>query len=168
MTENEIKKALEIHAQRGECAECPYAVLEPGRCQIQLFTDCIGLIDRYELEISIKNTLLCKAESKIKALEMDNAQLQSDIVNANMNCEHVQAENERLNAMVEAAENYLHPLPFKNAVDEEIKKTQVKAIKEFAERLKKKATTVTGIPDTRCLASDRQINNLVKEMVGEG
>lgn len=79
MTENEIKKALEIHAQRGECAECPYAVLEPGRCQTQLFTDCLKLfvlkdaeVNRWKFEykrvcterdVYIKTNNLVKAET---------------------------------------------------------------------------------------------------------
>lgn len=46
------------------------------------------------------------------------------------------AEIERLTAMVEAAEDYLHPLPFKNAFDEEILKAKAEAVKEFAEKLK--------------------------------
>ena len=166
MTKNEIKKALVIHAQREECAECPYAVLEPSRCQTQLFTDCIGLIDRYEAEVSEKNKLLCKAESKIKALEMDNAQLQSDIVNANMNCEHVQAENERLSAMVDAAENYLHPLPFKNDFDKEIDKAKTEAIKEFAERLEQSLERQYNAYGRLYVL--RHIEKLVKEMAGEG
>lgn len=40
--------------------------------------------------------ILSKATAKIKALQMDNKQLQSDVINANMNHEHLQAENKRL------------------------------------------------------------------------
>ena len=45
------------------------------------------------------------------------------------------AEIERLTALVEAAEDYLNPLPFKNAFDEEIEKTKIEAIKKFAATL---------------------------------
>ena len=51
----------------------------------------------------------------------------------------LQAKNERLTAIVEAAEDYLNPLPFKNAYDEAIDKAKSEAIKEFAERLKERA-----------------------------
>ena len=44
------------------------------------------------------------------------------------------AEIERLTAMVEAAEDYLYPLPFKNAYDEAIEKAKAEAIKEFCKK----------------------------------
>ena len=53
------------------------------------------------------------------------------------------AEIERLNAMVAAAEDYLHPLPFKTAYDEEIQKAKSEAIREFVEKLKEKASHET-------------------------
>lgn len=40
--------------------------------------------------------ILSKATAKIEALQMDKEQLESDVINANMNCEHLQAENKRL------------------------------------------------------------------------
>lgn len=82
------------------------------------------------------------------------------------------AEIERLTALVEAAEDYLNPLPFKNAFDEEIEKTKIEAIKEFAERLIRDVTmnnTNDGYldysVDYNCLIED--IDNLVKEMTEE-
>lgn len=45
------------------------------------------------------------------------------------------AEIERLTAMVEAAEDYLNPLPFKNAYDEAIDKAKSEAYREFAEMI---------------------------------
>lgn len=47
--------------------------------------------------------ILSKASSKIEALQMDNKQLENDNFNANMNCEHLQAEIERLTAQRDKA-----------------------------------------------------------------
>lgn len=43
-----IIKALEIHVNRGECKECPYAELPIGRCEDQLFKDILELIKKEE------------------------------------------------------------------------------------------------------------------------
>lgn len=48
------------------------------------------------------------------------------------------AEIERLSSMVDAAEDYLHPLPFKNNFDKEIERARAEAIKEFAKKWKAK------------------------------
>ena len=48
MTDNDIKKALEIHANRGNCSNCAYSVLPSGNCQAQMLRDCLDLINRYE------------------------------------------------------------------------------------------------------------------------
>ena len=74
------------------------------------------------------------------------------------------AENERLTAMVEAAEDYLNPLPFKNAYDEAIDKAKSEAIKEFAERLKEQAMQKF---DWNEYVEVDEIDKLVKEMTEE-
>lgn len=115
-----------------------------------------------------------RQQAEIQALEMDNKQLETDNFNANMNCEHLQAEIERLK---EQLEEY----PFKCKVgnnseihsksiqdyDRLIDDIQAEAVKEFAERLKKEI-------DIRPTYSREQnkyvvflIDNLLKEMVGE-
>ena len=43
-----IIKALEIHINRGECNECPYAKLPMGECEVQLFKDILELIKKEE------------------------------------------------------------------------------------------------------------------------
>ena len=74
------------------------------------------------------------------------------------------AEIERLTAMVEAAEDYLHPLPFKNAFDAEILKAKAEAVKEFAEKLEKDLGDLFMV-NHPVVASI--IDSLVKEMEGE-
>ncbi len=79
------------------------------------------------------------------------------------------AEIERLTAMVEAAEDYFNPLPFKNAFDKKIETAKAEAIKEFAERLKERADKDRSVAvNGRWVATQETIDNLVKEMAGEG
>lgn len=80
------------------------------------------------------------------------------------------AEIERLTAMLEAAEDYLYPLPFKNAFDDELAKAKSEAIKEFAERLKN--AFPEGNRDNKCPAIYIDdycyiIDECAEEMVGE-
>ena len=79
-------------------------------------------------------------------------------------------EIERLTAMLEAAEDYLYPLPFKNAFDDELAKAKSEAIKEFAERLKN--AFPEGNRDNKCPAIYIDdycyiIDECAEEMVGE-
>lgn len=55
------------------------------------------------------------AKAKNKALQMDNAQLQSDVINANMNADHAMAENARLCKIAGA----MHTWIFLHTGDEE-------------------------------------------------
>lgn len=74
------------------------------------------------------------------------------------------AEIERLTAMLEAAEDYLYPLPFKNAFDDELAKAKSEAIQEFADRLK---IYSCRLKDGHDMVDVICIDNLVKEMVGD-
>ena len=51
MTDNDIKKALEIHVNRGNCSNCAYNVLPVGDCQAQMLRDALELFNRYEMII---------------------------------------------------------------------------------------------------------------------
>ncbi len=87
-----------------------------------------------------------------------------------INCQ--KAEIERLNAMVAAAEDYLHPLPFKTAYDEEIQKAKSEAIREFAEKLIEETRTFSEYDeggwecDVSAISAE-EIDRIAKEMVGE-
>lgn len=84
MTDNEITKALGACHDYSDCDNCRFGKYRTrnGLCVDMLHRSARDLINRQK--------------SKIEALQMDNEQLQSDIVNANMNCEHLQAELEML------------------------------------------------------------------------
>ena len=73
-------------------------------------------------------------------------------------------ENERLKAMIEAAEDHYNPLPFKGIFDEKIEEARAEAIREFAERLKAEATLQHG---GVTVVYGSCIDNLVKEMTEE-
>ena len=148
MTNEQIIKALECCAGKYPCSDCPYD--EEG-CEFE--EDVLSLITRQKEEIERLTTL---AElGKVRA--NDYREMRDKLKKAN-------AEIERLTAMVEAAEDYMHPLPFKNAFDEEIEKAKSEARKEFAERLKEKKYNtefVTPVVDVE------DIDNLLKEMESE-
>ena len=147
MTDNEIIKAFECCDIKGVCNNCPF---KNDRESCERLGDLVlDLINRQKAENSNLTSRLTS--------------LQNDLTSA-------KAEIERLTAMVEAAEDYLHPLPFKNAFDEEIAKAKAEAIKEFAERLKGMHRHNTTSVVSLVTVFDN-INNLVDEMErreGEG
>jgi CRISPR/Cas system-associated protein Cas7 (RAMP superfamily) len=89
------------------------------------------------------------------------------------------AEIERLEAMIDAAEEHFAPLPFKNKFDEYIEKSKAEAIKEFAKRLNKEAEKVCIDREGDFVEADGEIydtvadwckktsDNLLEEMVGD-
>jgi hypothetical protein len=120
-TDDEVIKALEC-CTLGDCFPCAYGNIGTG-CRDNMNADALALINRQK--------------AKIEALQMDNAQLQSDIVNANMNLEHIQYEYELLK--------------------QEKSVVIAEALKEFAERLKPKLSYY----------DEYIVDALVKEMTEE-
>lgn len=149
MKDEDIIKALEccIRSPHRACknTNCPYFLetIKYSECQDQLISDAKNLINRQK--------------AKIEALEMDNAQLQSDNFKANMNCEHLQAEIERLKGWDRWIVSESHaPI---------IKKARAEAIKEFAERLEEYSYESMGNYGIRhMVVSVKDIDNIVKEM----
>jgi hypothetical protein len=137
MTDNEIIKALQL-CTGGDiyCKDCPYTDIQ--RCRYVSLVDALDLINRQNSEISVKRKLLDIAEAKFKAYEMDKAQLESDIVNANMNLEHLQYEFDLLK--------------------QEKSVVIAEAVKEFAEMVKEKIRTMS-----RIVVYDEDIEHLVIE-----
>jgi hypothetical protein len=168
MTDNEIKDGLRCCASNellnNTCDDCPYEnkVFKYARyCNSVLSDDALDLINRQQ--------------AKIEALQMDNEQLQSDIINANMNLEHMTAEFEELEAEYEkvyeqAEADILGNLPQGGASCHWcIDKHKEYAIKEFAERLKE-YLEITDCDDWFEITEHGlicEIDNLVKEMVGD-
>lgn len=146
MTDNEIIKALECCANERGCEKCP---ANPHRgnygfCTSPLIKDSFDLINRQK--------------AKIEALQMDNAQLHSDCINANMNLEHLQADIERLKGWQDLLKAEKHSL------------IKAEAIKDFAEKIKKRMKDLARVDfdgEFYCLIGEPFVDNLVKEMVGE-
>ena len=59
--------------------------------------DCTGNLTKATIDLTKATIdLINRQQVKIEALQMDNEQLQSDVINANMNLEHIQAEKDNL------------------------------------------------------------------------
>ena len=157
MTDKEIiVEALE-HCVNGDCGGCPNLATEYCSTPKLFYKDTLDLINRQQ--------------AKIEALQMDKEQLESDVINANMNLEHITAEIERL----EKERNYfkdehesatLHYLELENQICKlkvQLHRAKAEAIKEFADRL----ADVFCNHDKGDTYVREVINNIVKEMVGE-
>lgn len=102
LTDNEIVRAFVCcHIEKQNCIDCPAIANDTDCVNIEkLFVDVFNRLQAdKEALIAGQETLqkaLAEKNAKIEALQMDNAQLQSDNINANMNCENLQAEIERL------------------------------------------------------------------------
>ena len=194
MTDNEIIKALETHlSDEGGCSECAY-LENVGSCVGIMHKDLYDLINRQNAEIERlqhNNTrreanflylqkTLAEKNAKIKALQMDNAQIQSDNINANMNHEHLQAEIESLdflikesNKIAERQDKEIERLQAHNSSMQStlakmsmgVEQAKVEAIKEFAKRLKSDMSYSYLLGRKFC--TDITIDNLAKEMVGD-
>ena len=129
------------------CAKCPYH--KHGKlCKIERDRDALDLINRQR--------------SKIKALEMDNAQLQSDIINANQNSDHIKGLWEAEKEKVEKAKQKVIN------VCKMLKNARAEAIKEFAERLKALAyqSTDWSHGEHPIVVEVDDIDELVEEIAG--
>lgn len=109
-------------------------------------------IEQFSKDVAFLKGVLCKQKSLIEAQKMDIEQLRSDIINAICNSEHVAMLYEEEKRMVEHA----------------ITKARTEAIKEFAGRLKVESFPPLGTWISERVVTEKIIDDLVKEMVGEG
>ena len=86
--------------------------------------------------------------------------LLDEIINF-INCR--EAEMERLKMVIEQIEDDLQPLPFETNFEKAAKRIKSEAIKEFAERLKRKF----GIADCIVTVDNNDIDEIIKEMMEE-
>ena len=111
--------------------------------------------------------------------------LAGKMVNAEVQCDYFvdkdlinrqKAEIERLEMVIGAIEDHINPLPFETDYAKAIRQAKAEAVKEFAERLKEelegeyiKATNKLENAQNIVVSTNIKIvDNLVKEMVGEG
>ena len=153
MTDNEIIKALKDEIRRANYIESYYI----DCVDIGVFQNVLALINRQKAEI--------------EALQMDNKQLQSDVINANQNWDHIKVLWECEKEKVESAKQKVI------CACKMLTTAKSEEIKEFADRLKegiqenhyytstedmgnrKRYVHITNIKDF-----SQYIDNLVKEM----
>ncbi len=150
MTDNEIIKGLECCGAESDCENCPYFKNKHHTCGKSFNTDVLDLINRQKAEI--------------EALQMDKKQLESDIIIANNNYEHIKSiwENDyqKLSQVIAKWKDKYKRL----VIQEDIK---AKAVKEFVMRFEKKIRDVKfTLGQTWEIQS--ALKEVEKEMVGEG
>ena len=137
MTDNEIIKALD------SVGTATGVILGHHSGQADI------IADRFRELIDENN----RQKAEIERLQMDNKQLQSDVINANQNWDHIKGLWECEKEKVESAkQKVICACKMLNTVKSE-------AIKEFAEKLKNRNTTM----DKRIISVE-SVENLVKEM----
>ena len=147
-TDDEVIRALECCAGTTECCKCP--LIDEDSCTYRNINYALDLINRQR--------------ANIKALEMDNAQLQSDIINANQNSDHIkglwEAEKEKVEKAKQKVVN----------VCKMLKNARAEAIEDFAEMAKARAYQSTdwshGVHPMVVEVDD--IDELVEEIAGGG
>ena len=117
------------------------------------------------------------AKAEIKRLSNSAKQWEDTAKDLFISKEKQQAKIDNLKMVLEAVEDHINPLPFETDYAKAIRQTKAEAIKEFAERLK--ATPMRflveyveyydkpSIDKMVLFIDDNDIDNLVKEMVGE-
>ena len=154
MTDNEIIKAMQcVIGNDASCSECAYQKALPfPSCRRMCAKNALDLINRQKAEIEELRSDKIIAETH----ERNARNLFTDCVKQ---LEEAKAEIKELKAIFEKVPTNAYDLQVEAS---EKLENQIKseAIKEFAERLKKRFYLLNG----RCVVDIPQINNLVKEM----
>lgn len=145
MTDNEIKKALQIHIYRGDCKECAYAKFPVGTCEKEMHKDALDLINRQKAEV--------------ESLKIANEKLYD--VN-----KHQEAE------IIEQSSLILSLSSIKTSV---INSARAESVKEVVERLhkhisdfrEKREMVMLPYTEAALLCIEKHIDNLVKEFTEE-
>ena len=131
-TDEEVINSLKICANNGECKEC---AINPHKGN---YGFCTGLAINAALD------LINRQKAEIKKLKDLNSQLETDIINANMNLEHITYEFDLLK--------------------QEKSVVVAEAVKEFAERLK---IYYRNLDKTVGALINYTIDQKLKEFLGE-
>ena len=147
MTDNEIIVPLKcLVMNESDCRHCKLKD-KNDKCQKFLYSDVLGLIEENNRQKADKETM----QSYIDCLKAEIKELESEI-----DRQYEQAEADILGNLPQGGES-CHWC---------IDKHKAYAIKEFAERLKEKSEHFDLEKEN--FVSETDIDNLVKEMVGEG
>ena len=139
MTDSEILEALDC-CKYDDCNNCPNVV---DNCHANLIDYAISLINRQKEEIK-------RLQKEVNLISMQFQDIQE-------RQEESQAEIDKLNKVYQANQQLI------NALNKSYFLAKSEAIKEFAERVKDLIYEADDINPV----SETQIDNLVKEMVGE-
>lgn len=150
LTDAEIKKALECCVWNDGCERCPIS----EKCFFFYNKPYAETPEILRLSLDFIN----RQQAKIEALQMDNAQLQSDVINANMNCEHTQADNERLKRLLTEEQT-----KYTNSA----KRFYKEGVKDFAEKVKEEVEMISYETCSNYQDTIDAIDETYKEMVGE-
>ena len=155
MTDNEIIKALEI-CILGDCSGCD--------CRCGSVGDCRDTLNKHSLD------LITRQRAEIERLEKTQVQyvkawVDEFVSRLKIDCSLAIPNGALLNNVIDELvesmkSDFSRLLDFTNLI-------QVKAVKEFAERLKTEQSFYDG-QETRIYLTEKDLDNLVKEMVGEG
>ena len=179
LSDNEIIKALECCSKiTFSCDGCPLQHLKYSEC--------------YELVIRSTLDLINRQKAEIERLAEDNREWETQFRILDVECERLEKANEKQKAEIEKCENIIRladkTIERQSSELETLQKTfedmtegaiiaikaaQNGAVKEFAERLKAEKQLVKARLDDigECILYGvlcGDIDNLVKEMVGEG
>lgn len=171
MTDNEIIKALGQCETQKYCSDCPY--LERIGCKKHLYQDALDLINRQKAEIA---RLEEKRLEDDKLLNVRVAEAVNTVSNANQKYVNaLEKEINRLRKDCKDIDEFARAICKKRTLQgkavadlgdlqEYIKDQKAEAVKEFAERLKKK---VDGAIDVNVFWLLGYLDYLTREMVGE-
>ena len=155
MTDNEIIKALECRVPHDTvCLDALDLINHLKAENEQYKADKEEYIKDYE-----------ELENKLKYAEAERKFEHQRIAYQQAEIERLKEENKKQKLVIEEIEDTINPLPFETDFDKAIRTAKSEAIKEFAERLKEKATST--FYEERKYVDTEDIDNLVKEMVGE-
>ena len=162
MTDKEIIKALEcLEGEMIPCKDCSYVNYARFDCKRQAAKDTLDLINRQKAEIESN-----KAKIKISAECI--ARQDKEIERLNKQLEEFKFLESRVNSIKNTPKDTFSGALI--SIAEGV--ARYEAIKEFAERLKEYVESydvTTGYRVTIVQAVEEEtIDNLVKEMVGEG
>lgn len=159
LTDKDIIKALECCNVETDCKRCPLYKEHSANCIDIACKNALDLINRQQLEI--------------ENLKVENQSLRTAANSLKMHYEEAQAQIERLEKETKDKERayndeFLLRKEWQTKCRELLKEKQTvksEVIKEFAERLKEYATQ--GFWETDAYVGAEQIDNLVKELVGD-
>ena len=153
MTDNEIIKALECCNRNGSCFQCPY-----DRASFEHEPDCASVMTADALD------LINRQKAEIERLKDLNNVLEIDIINANMNLEHIQTENEKHRNIFDRV--FKEVQEAKSLYVKDISRAKAEAVKEFAEIVKANQRMLFNYIYSRN-GFVEAIDNLVKEFTEE-